>query len=126
MNAEQKMQLLGELFDDWTDCERCGLCSPRGRKRNNVVFGEGNPDANLMVIGEAPGDHEDVTGRPFAGRSGEIIDMYLESFNSSRDEVFITNMVGCRPTEPDKAQQNRAPSKQEIAACLPRVSRIIE
>jgi len=126
MDVERKMELLGELYDEWSKCDRCGLCDPPGRRRHNVVFGEGNPDADLMIIGEAPDEKDDITGQPFAGRAGEIVDMFLESFNSNRNEVFITHMVGCRPTEADKPGWNRAPNKDELAACSPRVHRLIE
>lgn len=126
METTKKMELLGELFDDWSACERCGLCEPPGRRRHHVVFGEGNPNAHLVIVGDAPGEQEDITGHPFAGRTGEVIDMFLEAFNSSRDEVFLLNVVGCRPTEEEQSNQNRPPSREEIAACFPRVSRTLE
>ena len=126
MDTEQKMEVLGELYEEWSACERCGLCTPTGRRRHNVVFGEGNPGATLVIVGRSPGEHEDITGHPFAGRSGEVIDMFLKSFNSHRDEVFLLTVVGCRSTEEKQSSRNRNPNKEEIAACLPRVSRIIE
>jgi DNA polymerase len=126
LNAEQKMELLGQLYDNWSACTRCGLCTPKGRERGHVVFGEGNPDANLLIVGEAPGAHEDITGHPFAGKSGEVVDEMLRSFCSSRDEVFITNVVGCRPTEDENPKVNRPPTKDEVAACSERVARIID
>lgn len=126
MNAAQKQKALEKLYGDWEKCERCGLCNPTGRRRKNVVFGEGNPDAHLMIVGEAPGDREDDTGTPFSGKSGSVVDGFLKTFNSSRSEVFISNIVGCRPTEEDDPKLNRAPSNIEIKACFPRIQRIIE
>ena len=126
MEKEEKHELLRNFYEEWANCERCGLCNPRGRERNHVVFGEGNPDAKLVIIGEAPGETEDLDGGPFKGKSGEIVDDMLESFNSTRDEVFIMNMVGCRPTEFDDPNRNRTPTKEEIEACLSRVYRTIE
>jgi uracil-DNA glycosylase family 4 len=111
MDADQKMARMGEVYADWRDCRRCNLC----RTRTKVVFGEGNPNAQLMIIGEAPGEHEDLSGNPFRGRAGEVVDDFLSLFNSSREEVFITNVLACRP--PD----NRDPTKEEMQACLPRL-----
>lgn len=126
MNADEKMDLLREVYGEWKDCTRCGLCNPSGRERTNVVFGEGNPDARVLIVGEAPGAYEDATGHPFQGESGKVLDKFLDACCSDRDEVFITNVVGCRPTEEDKPKVNRKPSKEEIKACFPRLSRIIE
>jgi len=119
MDAQQKMEKMGQLYGSWRDCERCDLCKTRHR----VVFGEGNPDAHLLIVGEAPGETEDLNGGPFCGRSGEVVDDFLGLFNSSRDEVFITNIGGCRST--DEGGSNRPPSKEEQKACLPRVYEII-
>lgn len=79
-----------------------------------------------MIIGEAPGNEEDKSGSPFQGRSGTILDGFLETLNSNRDEVFILNVVGCRPTEAADPKTNREPIPEEIKACLPRVHRIID
>lgn len=126
MDAETKLKQLQELYGDWQHCQRCGLCKPVGRHRHHVVFGEGNPDARVVIVGEAPGEQEDITGSPFSGRSGEVLDMLLDSCNSNRDEVFILNILGCRPTEDADPRQNRKPTKDEVKACLLRVHRIIE
>lgn len=126
MNPEQKNELLTQLFSYWDGCRRCGLCDPKGRTRRNVVFGEGNPDAHLMIIGEAPGAEEDKSGSPFKGKSGSVLDEFLGAMNASRDDIFITNIVGCRPTEEIDANKNREPSSEEIKACLPRVHQIID
>src|ERR1700733_9902478 len=82
-------------------CTACGLCS----SRTKVVFGQGNPYAKLMIIGEGPGRTEDETGLPFVGRAGQLLDKILESINISRSDVYICNIVKCRPP------QNRVPTK---------------
>jgi DNA polymerase len=79
--------------------------------RTNVVFGEGNPDADLMIIGEGPGQHEDEQGRPFVGRSGQLLSTLLERVGLDRSAVYISNVVKCRPPG------NRDPRPAEIDAC---------
>lgn len=90
------------------DCRACGLCEGRTK----VVFGAGAPTANVMFVGEAPGREEDQRGRPFVGRAGKLLDRWIEAAGLTRAEVYITNIVKCRP--PD----NRDPREAEIAACL--------
>ena len=98
------------------DCRRCALC--RGRTR--LVFGEGDPRARLMFIGEGPGFDEDRTGRPFVGRAGQLLDKMIAAMQFTREEVYIANIVKCRP--PD----NRAPAPEEAACCLPFLRRQID
>ncbi len=88
-------------------CRRCKLCEAR----STVVFGSGNPTADLVVIGEGPGADEDQQGKPFVGRAGQLLTRMLESVQLSRDEVYITNTVKCRPPG------NRNPEADELAAC---------
>lgn len=91
-------------------CERCSLCTTR----HNVVFGQGVPNAEVLFVGEGPGAQEDAQGLPFVGRSGQLLDHYLEAVDLSRDRnVFIANIVKCRPPE------NRDPLPEESAACMP-------
>ena len=90
-------------------CQLCKLCAGR----TTVVFGSGNPRAELVVIGEGPGADEDAQGKPFVGRAGQLLTKMLESVNLSRDEVYITNTVKCRPPG------NRNPEPEELAACAP-------
>lgn len=97
-------------------CTGCPLCTGR----TLTVPGEGNPAARLMLIGEGPGETEDRTGRPFVGRAGELLDKILENIETPRSEVFIANVVKCRPP------RNRAPLPDERAACLPYLHRQIE
>lgn len=91
------------------DCTRCKLCS--GRK--NIVFGTGNPKADLMFIGEAPGRDEDIKGEPFVGRAGQLLTKIIEAMNFKREDVYIANIAKCRPPE------NRNPEPDEVAACIP-------
>ena len=90
-------------------CRRCKLCEGR----HSVVFGSGNPEAGLVVIGEGPGADEDAQGLPFVGRAGQLLTKMLAAVHLSRDEVFITNAVLCRPPG------NRNPESDELAACAP-------
>ncbi len=89
-------------------CTKCGLC----KGRNKTVFGEGNPDADLFFIGEGPGAEEDKQGRPFVGRAGELLTKMIAAMGLSREDVFIGNIVKCRPPG------NRAPLADEVEACL--------
>jgi DNA polymerase len=92
------------------ECTRCPLAAGR----TTVVFGEGDPDADLMVVGEGPGRDEDLQGRPFVGRSGQLLDRLLaEEAGLRRDQVYIANVVKCRPPG------NRDPLPEEIEACRP-------
>lgn len=95
-------------------CCRCDLCATR----TQVVFGEGSPTAALMIIGEAPGADEDKSGHPFWGRAGQVLNSLLEDAGVSRDEVWITNTVKCRPTKGEGRRiSNRPPLTPEIKAC---------
>jgi DNA polymerase len=98
------------------DCQRCPLATTRTR----LVFGSGDPHARLMFIGEAPGKNEDLTGEPFVGAAGKLLDELLEGIGLSRREVFIANMVKCRPPG------NRDPEPEEIETCSPFLTRQIE
>ena len=97
-----------QLYEDLSGCQRCRLCE----HRTNVVPGEGNPNARLMFIGEGPGQEEDRQGRPFVGRSGELLTRMIHAIGIERSEVYICNVVKCRPP------QNRNPEPDEAEACL--------
>ena len=96
------------LYEECIHCQKCGLAETR----TNVVFGEGARDAEVMFIGEGPGEQEDRTGRPFVGRAGQLLDDMLAMIDLKREKVFIGNMVKCRPP------QNRDPLNIEPEACI--------
>jgi len=98
---------MAEIKQHCSICVRCGLAEGR----TNAVIGRGNPNASVMMVGEGPGQHEDETGLPFVGRSGQLLDKVLASVHLTESDVFICNVVKCRP--PD----NRNPSNQEAEAC---------
>jgi len=105
----KKEELLEEIRQE---VERCTLC-PLAKNRTQTVFGEGNPDALIMFIGEAPGEDEDRSGRPFVGKAGQLLTKILLSVGIQREEVYIANMVKCRPPG------NRTPTLEEVEACFP-------
>ena len=91
------------------NCRRCGLC----QYRNRTVLGEGNRNADILLVGEGPGRDEDLYGRPFVGAAGKLLDRMLGAIGLTREEVYIANVVKCRPPN------NRVPEPEEAAACLP-------
>lgn len=98
------------LQADCLQCKKCGLCA----SRNHVVFGVGNAQAKVMLVGEGPGEHEDLEGEPFVGRGGQLLDKLLAAVDLDRRlNVYITNIVKCRPPK------NRDPLPEEQEACLP-------
>ncbi|MCW3489000.1 uracil-DNA glycosylase [Dethiobacter alkaliphilus] len=105
--AVEQPQTIAALSKDVLDCAQCGLRS----QATQVVFGEGNPDADLLFVGEAPGAEEDAQGRPFVGEAGKLLNKILAAAEISREEVYITNVVKCRPPK------NRTPNPDEVAAC---------
>jgi uracil-DNA glycosylase family 4 len=99
--------------------ERCRKCEI-GAQRQHSVYGEGDPCAQVMVIGEGPGETEDKLGRPFVGRAGQLLDRMLLAIGLQREDVFICNTVKCRPTLDDGVRlRNRAPLPEEMANCRP-------
>lgn len=97
----------------------CVLCPNLVQSRSSVVFGEGNPDAELMLVGEAPGADEDLRGEPFVGAAGELLTKILTAMGMSRDEVYIANVLKCRPDVPLGSAGNRKPTPEEMGRCLP-------
>lgn len=104
---EQKNYLLDRLYDEIKDCQRCELAN----NRTKLVFGSGNPNSKIMLIGEAPGFNEDREGKPFVGNAGQLLDKILKAIQLSREQVYITNVVKCRPP------QNRDPRPDECETC---------
>ncbi|MCD6326149.1 uracil-DNA glycosylase [bacterium] len=107
---------LAEQAAERADCRLCGL----HESRNKVVFGAGDPNANLLIVGEAPGAEEDRMGIPFIGRAGGLLTKILASINFTRDEVYIANVLKCRPPG------NRDPQPAEVEACEPFLKEQIE
>jgi DNA polymerase len=97
------------------DCRRCPLCS----QRQNIVFGAGDPNAQLVFVGEGPGGEEDRQGEPFVGAAGELLTRIIQAIRLTREQVYIANIVKCRPPG------NRNPKPEEIAICMPYLERQI-
>jgi len=109
--------MFDKLKQEYSNCNRCKkLC----KSRTQVVFGSGNPNAEVLFIGEAPGANEDKQGIPFCGMSGKVLSELLSSINLSREDIFITNTILCRP------ENNRNPAKEEVANCKERLDRLIQ
>lgn len=108
---------VAQLADAAARCGACTACEI-GRTRTNSVYGEGNPVAQLMVVGEGPGETEDRLGRPFVGRAGELLDKMLLAIDLPREDVYICNTVKCRPTQDFGTRLgNRAPTPDEMRNC---------
>ena len=107
--AGAKTALLAAVRADIGDCRRCVLCE----RRTQIVFGEGNADARVVFVGEGPGEEEDKSGRPFVGRAGELLTKMIEAVGWRREDVYICNIVKCRPPG------NRDPQPLEVATCEP-------
>ena len=104
----------------------CTKCPHLARSRTQTVFGVGNPDAELMFIGEAPGADEDARGEPFVGRAGQLLTKIIETMGFSRAEVYIANVLKCRPDMPRGSSGNRPPTPEEMETCLPYLAEQIE
>lgn len=106
---EEKNRLFESLKYEISQCKDCDLC----KTRTHVVPGEGNLDSKILFVGEGPGGEEDKTGRPFVGPAGQLLDKMISAIGLKRSEVFIANVVKCRPPG------NRIPEEEEAQACLP-------
>ena len=107
---------LTELYEKIKVCEKCGLC----KTAHNKVMGSGNTEAPLMIIGEAPGAEEDRSGTPFVGKAGRFLDECLKECGLDRKDVFIANVMKCRPCIIEgRTNKNRPPTQEEIKACSP-------
>ena len=113
--AEAQKQL-EKIAEEVCQCRKCDL----GSLRTNTVPGEGNPNARIMFVGEGPGADEDAQGRPFVGRAGQLLDKVISAMGLKRSDVWIGNILKCRPPE------NRDPRADEIISCLPYLQRQIE
>ncbi len=116
LTTAERHERLAQLSDEVRACTKCKLCE----YRTNAVPGEGAIDPPILFIGEGPGEDEDASGRPFVGRAGQLLDKMIGAIRFRRDELFIANLVKCRPP------QNRNPEPDEASACLPYLVRQIE
>jgi uracil-DNA glycosylase len=117
LSRPEKIERLARMdADEVKNCKLCRLCETR----KNTVFGEGDPDAKIVFIGEGPGENEDLQGRPFVGRAGELLNKMIAGMGLRREQVFIVNIVKCRP--PD----NRVPAPDEVETCTPYLVRQLE
>lgn len=109
LTSEQAPQTLAEVRQRLGDCQRCGLAA----SRTKLVFGAGNPQARLLFVGEAPGADEDRRGEPFVGEAGGVLTRIIEAMGLKREQVYICNVLKCRPPA------NRHPHRDEIESCVP-------
>jgi uracil-DNA glycosylase len=116
LGGEAKLQAIADLRTHALGCVKCpNLVS----SRKNVVFGVGNPDAQLMFVGEAPGADEDQQGEPFVGAAGQLLTKMIQAMGLTRDSVYIANILKCRPDTPGQAYGNRKPTPEEMQTCIP-------
>jgi DNA polymerase len=115
-SAEERREELVKVFREASQCTKCSL----HQGRTKVVFGNGNADADLMFVGEAPGQQEDLQGLPFVGRAGNLLDQLLGEVGLQRADVFVANVLKCRPPG------NRDPQPDEIETCRPYLARQVE
>jgi uracil-DNA glycosylase len=113
---DKRRRLIALDENEVRGCTKCRLCETR----TNTVFGEGDPDAKIFFIGEGPGENEDLQGRPFVGRAGELLNKWIAAMGLAREQVFIANIVKCRPPN------NREPAPDEVATCTPYLQRQLE
>jgi uracil-DNA glycosylase len=116
MSATLALTSMDALRDETIECTRCPLAATRSQ----VVFGSGDPSADLMFVGEAPGFHEDASGVPFVGQAGKLLEKLLNGIGLARTDVYVANVLKCRPPG------NRDPHPEEIEACEPHLFRQIE
>ncbi len=113
---KKNLETLEQFNEEISKCKKCDL----GQSRNKFVFGEGNPDADIMFIGEAPGHEENLAGRPFVGEAGDLLDKILKAIDLARTDIYIANILKCHPPS------NRDPLPQEISYCFPYLERQVE
>jgi DNA polymerase len=115
-SQEKRARLIALDNNEVRGCTKCRLCETR----TNTVFGEGDADAQIFFIGEGPGENEDLSGRPFVGRAGELLNKWIAAMGLRREQVMIANIVKCRPPG------NRVPAPDEVATCTPYLQRQLE
>ena len=115
-NVEDRIEKLAALREQALACTRCPHLV---KNRTQVVFGVGNPFAELMLVGEAPGEEEDLRGEPFVGRAGQLLTKIINAMEYQREDIFIANVLKCRPDMPPGVSGNRKPKLEEMGTCLP-------
>jgi len=123
ISGSTKAEQLRHLAERAAACVKCPHLVAR---RHNVVFGVGNPAAKLVFVGEAPGEDEDLKGEPFVGRAGQLLTKMIQAMGLTREQVYIGNIVKCRPDMPEGVTGNRKPTKQEMETCVPYLRAQIE
>ncbi|MGE3309776.1 MAG: uracil-DNA glycosylase family protein [Limisphaerales bacterium] len=123
LSGSSKAEALEGLRPSVLACEKCPHLV---RSRTRVVFGEGNPEAELMFVGEAPGEAEDLAGEPFVGPAGQLLTRIIQAMGLTRETVYIANILKCRPDMPAGSRGNRVPTPVEMDTCKPYVLRQIE
>lgn len=123
MPREEKERAMADLQ---ARAQQCVKCDHLVRSRRNVVFGVGNIHSDIMFVGEAPGMDEDAQGEPFVGKAGQLLDKIIVAMGLSRQQVYIGNVLKCRPDTPGQQYGNRKPSPPEMATCLPYLASQIE
>ena len=118
-NAERLAEIRGPIL-------ACTKCPHLVASRTQVVFGVGNPEAELMFVGEAPGEDEDLRGEPFVGKAGELLTKIIVAMNFRREDIYIANVLKCRPDMPAGESGNRKPRTDEMQTCLPYLREQIE
>jgi uracil-DNA glycosylase family 4 len=116
VSGTTKAEQLAHLAERASACVKCEHLAAR---RTHVVFGVGNPEARIMFVGEAPGEDEDLKGEPFVGRAGQLLTKMITAMGLSRDDVYIANILKCRPDMPPGSTGNRKPTQAEMDTCLP-------
>jgi len=123
ISGSSKVEQLRHLAERASVCVKCPHLAAR---RHNVVFGVGNPDAKLMFVGEGPGEDEDLKGEPFVGRAGQLLTKMIAAMGLTREQVYIGNVLKCRPDMPPGVPGNRKPTREEMATCVPYLRAQIE
>jgi DNA polymerase len=116
LSAEAKAAAFADLRERAMACVKCPHLAA---SRRNVVFGVGNTDSELMFVGEAPGEDEDVQGEPFVGRAGQLLTKIIQTMGLGRGDVYIANILKCRPDTPGQSSGNRKPTPEEMQTCIP-------
>jgi DNA polymerase len=122
VSSEERRRRLALIAEEVAGCTRCEL----HKTRTKTAFARGNPDAELVFIGEGPGTQEDRQGEPFVGPAGQLLDKMIAAMGYHRDDVYVMNIVKCRASEPNDPKKDRKPAAEEMAACRPFLERQLD